>query len=101
MTDSLIVFDNFEIYLFELKKLEPEIITRLGSEISSVIWHPRGTTLDFFQLRIESRLLKWTTESLEISLKSLEQPANFLALDRAGKNLYFSNSEGIFKLNIQ
>ena len=98
--DSLIVFDNFEIYLFELKKLEPEIITRLGSEISSVIWHPRGRHL-FFSTENKIKIIEMDNREFRNITEIIEQPTTFLALDRAGKNLYFSNSEGIFKLNIQ
>jgi ethanolamine utilization protein EutA (predicted chaperonin) len=98
--NSLIVFDNFEIYLFELNKTEPEIITRLGSEIYSVIWHSRGRHL-FFSTENKIKIIEMDNREFRNTTEIIEQPADHLALDRAGKNLYFSNSEGIFKLNIQ
>jgi hypothetical protein len=44
-TDAVILWNEFEVYVGNLRTGESELITRLGEPLSSCVWHPRGTII--------------------------------------------------------
>lgn len=99
--NSVIAYNDFEIYILELSKNQPELITRLGTPIKSAIWHPSGRHL-LFSADGKIKIIELDNRELRNTLELKEITADFMVLDRAGKNLYYSlDKSGIFKLNIQ
>jgi WD40 repeat protein len=104
-SSSLILYNDFEIYIFDFAKDYPELITRLGTPISYAIWHPQGRHI-FFSADNKIQAIELDNRELRniISLVN-NTSADFLSIDRAGNNLYyaikFGDSMGIYKLNIQ
>lgn len=99
--NSLIIYNDNEIYIYELAKNTPELITRLGSEILFAIWHPNGRDL-IFSTEGKIKIIELDNRELRNIIDITNVPASFMASDRAGNNIYFSVDKlGILKLNIQ
>lgn len=99
--DSLLAYNDFEIYILELAKSDPELITRLGTPIKAAIWHPNGRHL-VISTDNQIKIIELDNRELRNIISLKEAAADFLAVDRAGKNLYYAiDKAGIFKLNIQ
>jgi len=99
--NSVAIYNDFEIYILKLSKDQPDLITRLGTPIKSVIWHPGGRHL-LFSADNKIKIIELDNRELRNIVEVKEAGADFLALDRSGENLYYSlDKAGIFKLNIQ
>lgn len=103
--DSLLFYNDWEIYIYDLYKKDPELITRLGQPIKSAIWHPKGRHLIF---AADNRINLIELDNRELrNLIDLTDNAETtdMALSRDGKILYFSGkangAEGIHKLILQ
>lgn len=98
---SLLFSNDHEIYIYELAKNSPELITRLGSPITSAIWHPNGRHL-IFSTDNKIKIIELDNRELRNIIEISDSAAAFLTIDRAGNNLYYAvDKTGIFKLNIQ
>ncbi len=99
--DSLIIYNDFEIYIFETGKAEPELITRLSTSIRNVIWHPQGRHL-IFSTDKQIKLIELDNRELRNIITIAASDATHLVSDRAGQNLFYAvDNFGVFKLNIQ
>jgi len=99
--NSLIIYNDNELYIYETGKNTPELITRLGSEIRFAIWHPNGRDL-IFSTEGKIKIIELDNRELRNIIDIADVPASFISSDRAGNNIYFSvDKQGIFKLNIQ
>lgn len=99
--NSLLLYNNYELYILEISKNQPDLITRLGTPIKYAIWHPDGRHL-FFSTDDKIKIIELDNRELRNIIELKAVPADWLVLDRAGNNLYYSlDKEGIFKLNIQ
>lgn len=102
--NSVILHSDYEIYIFETGSNYPELITRLGTKLTAVTWHPGGRHIVFSSdgkiniLELDNR------EYRNITILN-QGGADSLTLDRAGNNLYFSGQSGentaVYKLNLQ
>lgn len=98
---SAILYGDYEIFIFDTNKKEPELITRLGNKIQYVIWHSKGRHL-ILSFEGKIKIMELDNRELRNVIDIKEAPANFLISDRAGKNIYYTiDKQGIFKLNIQ
>lgn len=99
--NSLIFYNEFEIYIFNFAKDSPELITRLGTPINAAIWHPEGRHL-IFSSDGKIKIIELDNRELRNIIDIASSQANFLTIDRAGNNLYYGiDKQGIFKLNIK
>lgn len=97
---SLIFYNDFEIYIYDLTKNDPELITRLGSPITSAVWHPNGRHL-LFSTDDQIKIIELDNRELRNIISIADSSAGWLAVDRAGNNLFFSSASGINKLVLQ
>ncbi|MFA4871862.1 MAG: PEGA domain-containing protein [Patescibacteria group bacterium] len=98
-------YNDWEIWIYDLNKKEPELITRLGQPITKVVWHPEGkhiifaTSENISVIELDNRELRNAVTLTAIKdIKNLEVNGN-------GRDLYFTGKlgeqENIFKLNIR
>jgi len=106
LNDNLMLFYNdWEIFIYDLNKPEPELITRWGEKISSVLWHPQGKHI-IFASENKIKIIELDNRELRniIDLDSGAQAQEML-LDNRSQNLYYAGSyngaDGIFKLRLQ
>jgi len=99
--NSLIAYNDHEIHIYETAKNRPELITRLSSPILSASWHPDGRYL-IFSAENKLKIIELDNRERRNTVDIAAAAASFLAVDRAGNNLYYAIDKlGIFKLNIQ
>ncbi|MFA6227963.1 MAG: PEGA domain-containing protein [Patescibacteria group bacterium] len=102
--DSALIYNDFELAIYNSAKDEPELITRLGQPVTAAAWHPTGRYI-FFATEGQLKVIELDNRELRNIITIAEAPANFIQLDRAGNNLYFSSpadeQAGIYKLAIQ
>ncbi|MFA5029237.1 MAG: PEGA domain-containing protein [Patescibacteria group bacterium] len=102
---SLLLSNQWELWIYENKKNEPELITRLGQPIKQALWHPLGRHLIFTEnnkiriIELDNRELRNITDLIDL------ERLDYLASDSSGSNLYlagtFNDQAGIFKINIK
>ncbi|MFA5124349.1 MAG: PEGA domain-containing protein [Patescibacteria group bacterium] len=102
--NSALIYNDFELSIYNSAKDEPELITRLGQPISAAAWHPTGRYI-FFVTEGQLKVIELDNRELRNIITIIDAPADFIQLDRAGNNVYFSGlidkQEGIYKLDIQ
>lgn len=99
--NSMIIYNDFEIYIYETNKTEPELITRLSTPIKYAIWHPQGRHL-IFSTDNEIKIIELDNRELRNIISIAKANSPFLVSDRAGQNIFYAVDKlGIFKLNIQ
>ncbi len=103
--DVLLFYNDWEIYIFDLNKKEPELITRLGQPITAACWHPQGRHI-FFASDNKIKAIELDNRELRNILTLADNAAvKDLAINHSGKDLFFNGSyngqNGIFKLNLQ
>ncbi len=104
-SDSLLFYNDWEMYIYDLHKKDPELITRLGQPIKSALWHPKGKHLIFAAgnkiniIELDNRELRNVIDLAD------NAEVKDLATSRDGKILYFSGkvngTEGVYKLVLQ
>ena len=100
-TSSAMLYGDYEIFIFDSNKNEPELITRLGNKIKYATWHPKGRHL-IISLEDKIKIMELDNRELRNVIDIKEASADFLISDRAGKNIFYTIDKiGIFKLNIQ
>jgi len=100
-SNSLIFYNDYEIYIYDLSKSDPELITRLGSPISSAIWYGDGRYL-IFSSENKIQIIELDNREFRNITSVAAAATSHLSIDRAGNNLFYSvDKSGIFKLNIQ
>lgn len=103
--NTFLFYNNWEIWIYELDKKEPELITRIGAGITEALWHPEGRHI-IFTSEDKIKIIELDNRELRnmIELFSGKQ-INHLTMDAGGKNIYFSSlvpdKEYIMKLNIK
>lgn len=98
---SLAYHNDYEIYIYNFSKTDPELITRLGSPIASAVWHPNGRHL-IFSSGGKINIIELDNRELRNIITVADADASDISVDRAGNNIFYSAGEaGIFKLNIQ
>jgi WD40 repeat protein len=97
---SLIYYNDYEIYLYDFSNDGPELITRLGSPITSAVWHPNGRHL-VFSSDNKIKIIELDNRELRNIIDIASVSASNLVVDRSGNNLYYSTPKGINKLNLQ
>lgn len=99
--DVLLFYNDFEMWIFDLNEKKPELVTRLGSSISTALWHPLARHLIFASngkiriIELDNRELRFFTTLAET------ENLTRISLDSKGKNLFFLQKDGVFKLNIR
>lgn len=100
--NNFIYYSGAEIYMFNSSLAEKFLVGRFGSEIKSLVWHPKNYII--YSTNKEIVILDLKYEKQAINLVSLDKVGN-LALDKLGSVLYFTgkigNQEGLYKLFIQ
>src|SRR3989344_909147 len=87
--DTLLFYNNWEIWIYELDKEEPEIITRIGTGISEALWHPAGRHI-IFNSEDKIKIIELDNRELRNVIELFAGARiNYLTLDDKGKNLYF------------
>lgn len=100
-SSSVMLYGDYEIFIFDSNKNEPELITRLGNKIKYAIWHPKGRHL-ILSFDDKIKIMELDNRELRNVIDIKEASADFLISDRAGKNIFYTvDKVGIFKLNIQ
>lgn len=103
--NTFLFYNNWEIWIYESDKKEPELITRLGESIGQALWHPAGRHIIFTSedkikvIELDNRELRNVVELLA------GQKIDHLAIDDKGKNIYFtsflSGQSYVMSLNIK
>lgn len=103
--NSLLYYNDFEIWIYNFNESGPKLITRFGQPINQAIWQPLGKHIIFSS---DNRIKIIELDDRELrNIIDLANNVNakFLEIDRKGDNIYFagelSGELGIFKLNIQ
>ncbi len=106
--NSLLFYNDWEIWIFNPAKGEPELITRFGQKIDAAVWHPLGRHIVFANdnkikiIELDNRELRNIIDLATVNnLKNLTVGSN-------GNELYFNDSSTttssadiIFKLQLQ
>lgn len=98
--DTVLLYNNFEIYIYDFTKPDPELITRLGAPITSAIWHPQARHL-IFSTEGKTKLIELDNREIRNIITIADVPATNISSDRSGKNLFFSSTDKIYRLNLQ
>ena len=101
--DTLLFYNDWEIWIYETDKEDPEIITRIGTKIEKVLWHPEGRHVIFTS---EIKIIELDNRELRNIIELFTgNSTNDLTIDDKGKNIYFTesvnNGEYIMHLNIK
>lgn len=103
--DVLLFYNDWELYIFDLNKKEPELITRLGHPIDSAVWQPQGRHIVFVSENKIKMIELDDRELRNVIILAENVSADDLQINRSGKDIYFNGSHngqaGIYKLNIQ
>ncbi|OGY44658.1 MAG: hypothetical protein A3B89_04215 [Candidatus Buchananbacteria bacterium RIFCSPHIGHO2_02_FULL_40_13] len=89
--DTFLFYNDWEIWIYELEKKEPEIITRIGAGVSQVLWQPEGRHIIFISdnkikiIELDNRELRNIIELFN------GHKINYLTLDNRGRDLYFQS----------
>ncbi len=103
--NTLLYYTDWELWIFDLNKNEPELITRLGSQIQQAIWHPEGRHIIF---ACDNTLKVIELDNRE--LRNMVELVHFNQLDKLeinhkGTDLYLqaeiTNQPEIIQLNIR
>lgn len=102
---TLIFYNDWEIWIYHLDRREPELITRLGQEITQAIWHPEGKHI-IFSFADKIKIIELDNREMRNIIDLAEtKNSDQLALDRRGYNLYFTDeindATWILKLPLQ
>ncbi|MDO8668770.1 MAG: PEGA domain-containing protein [Candidatus Buchananbacteria bacterium] len=103
--DTLLFYNNWEIWIYESAKKEPELITRIGAGIGEALWHPEGRHI-IFTSDDKIKIIELDNRELRnmIELFSGRQ-INNLSINDRGDNIYFSfiisDKENVMELNIE
>ena len=103
--DMALFYNDWEIWLYDLNKKEPELITRLGQPIMGARWHALGKHI-FFSTNENINVIELDNRELRsaVTLTAIKDIKN-LEINRDGRDLYFTGKlgeqENIFKLNIR
>lgn len=102
---SIIYFNDFEIYVFDLNSKKTDLLVRISNQINDVFWHPSNnyvfysTDKSIYSFELDKREKHNTQEIL--SIDSLYSSY----LDKKGDVIYFNgkigNQEGAYKLLLQ
>lgn len=103
--DTLLFYNDWEIWIYHKNKPEPEIITRIGSGIKEALWHTEGRHIIFIS---DNKIKIIELDNRELRNMIELWPGNEidnLVIDSKGRNLYFSNKldnvEYLMTLNIK
>jgi len=102
---TLLIFNDWEIWIYNFQDQEPKLITRLGKKIAAAVWHKSGQHL-IFAAENELRIIELDNRESRNIITLAEVPEILkLSLDPAGKNIYFtghySDQMELLKLNIR
>ncbi|HQA63829.1 MAG TPA: hypothetical protein PK085_01830, partial [bacterium] len=102
---TLLIFNDWEIWIYNFQDQEPKLITRLGKKIAAAVWHKSGQHL-IFAAENELRVIELDNRESRNIITLAEVPEILkLSLDPAGKNIYFtghySDQMELLKLNIR
>jgi hypothetical protein len=103
--DTLLFYNDWEIWLLEKDKTEPELVTRIGSGIDNAIWHNNGRHI-IFTSDDEIKIIELDNRELRNIVQLFAgDNIKYLSLDSKGKNIYFESiiakKESVMELNIQ
>lgn len=99
---TLVYHNNWEIYIFDLRQKDPGLLTRVGEEISRIIWNKDSDYLIFSTSDSLNALdLKIGTITKILKTEQIYSPV----LDDKNDTLYFwakiGQSEGIYSLRLK
>ncbi len=103
-SDTIMYYNDFEIWIYNLKDNVPKLITRFGQPISQAVWQPQGRHIIFASdnkikiIELDDRELRNIIDLADnVNIK-------FLEINRKGNNLFFAGTSngqaGVFELNI-
>ncbi len=103
---TLLYYNDWEIYVYHLGLENSDLITRPGQKINSAVWHPEGKHI-FFATEDKIRVIELDNRELRNTVEmSSGIISDYLNFDQKGRNLFFSGEgenalPGIYKLNVQ
>jgi hypothetical protein len=87
----LLFYNNWEIWIYDLNKDQPELITRFGTPVISAVWHPEGRHI-FLTTNNEIKVIELDNRELRnIITLATTTDQQYLAIDRKGKFLYYND----------
>jgi DNA-binding beta-propeller fold protein YncE len=88
---TLLFYNNWELWIYNLNKDQPELITRFGTPLISVAWHPEGRHI-FIATNNEIKVFELDNRELR-NIITLATTTNqrHLAVDRKGDFLYYDD----------
>lgn len=99
--NSIIFFNDWEIFVYDFNKEAPELITRMGEIILDVCWHPKAKHL-FFSTKDKIKVIELDNRELRNIIDIYESKNPYaLRFDRIGNILYFNSDNGIEKLKLK
>jgi len=103
--NTLLFFNNSEIYTFDLNSRNSNLLTRISEPIKDVFWHPSNNYIIYVtDKKINSFELDQRDKHNSIELMKIENIYSSY-MSSMGSSIYFSgkigSQEGIYKLSIQ
>lgn len=87
----LLFYNNWELWIYDLDKDQPELITRFGTPVISAIWHPEGRHI-FLTTNNEVKVIELDNRELRnIITLATTTDQRYLAIDRKGEFLYYDD----------
>lgn len=103
--NTILFYNDWEIWIYELDKKDPDLVTRMGENISYAIWHTEGRHIIFATenkvriIELDNRELKNVTELVNFDFLT------HITTDKKGEILYLSGQlagqDGIYQLTIK
>lgn len=103
--DTILFYNDWEIWIYELNKKEPELITRIGSGINEALWHTDGRHI-IFTSEDSLKIIELDNRELRNIINLFSgQKISHLSINSKGDNIYFSSliqdQEYLMELNIK
>ncbi len=89
--DVLLFYNNWELWIYDLNKDAPELVTRFGTPLTGAVWHPEGRHI-FLATNNEIKVIELDNRELR-NIITLATTTNqrYLGIDRKGEFLYYDD----------
>ncbi|NCN07557.1 PEGA domain-containing protein [Candidatus Falkowbacteria bacterium] len=103
--NTLLFYNDWEIWIYNLEKKEPELITRIGSGITEALWHHEGRHI-IFTSEDSIKIIELDNRELRNIIELFKgKNISHLTINNKGDNIYFTtiiqDHEYTMELNIK
>ena len=103
--DVLLFYNNWELWIYDLNKKEPELITRVGEPLTQALWHTQRRHIIFTTDKKISIIELDNRELRNVITLANPEELRKITLDYRGRKIYFwgkqKDQTGLFELPLQ